>query len=98
MATEPYQEHIRACAKVGELLGLLVVSWIGGRQPVPLEPITVSAMDEPPMTRKQAAKYLGISESLLDRRRREGKIRAIKGDERVVRFLKSELDKHRKRE
>lgn len=49
-------------------------------------------------SRRKAAKYLGISESTLDRRTREGQIAVYRVGTRIVRFTKEDLDAHMERE
>jgi len=104
MATESYSEHVRAFAKVGELFGLLVVSWLTGRSAEPAATaidVPVAGEGDEPLTRKEAAKYLKISVSLLDQWRQKGAIKPIPGmGDRVVRYRKSDLNRiiKRKRE
>lgn len=57
-------------------------------------------MNEPPLTKKEAAKFLKLSTRTLDRYRAEGLIRAVKGrgkvffpTEELEGFLKKNLEK-----
>lgn len=98
MASE-LKDYIPHFAKVGEFIGVVLVSWFSGtsvRAAIEADEVTPESASL--LKRKDAAKELKISVSLLDQWRRQGKITPVKGmGDRIVRYRSDDIEKFKRR-
>lgn len=86
MSSVPTEDVITTCARVGELLGMLLALQLDSR------PVLQNQPDEL-LTRKQAALRMKVSVSTFDGWRKQGVVKPVSGlGERTVRYRASDLD------
>lgn len=95
-----HEEYVSACAKVGELIGLIVVSMLADVPAKSVSSKTVDALGaEAVLTRDEAAKECKVSRNTFKGWEVKGLIKRIPNmGERTVRFRKSDVDKLKKRQ